>query len=290
MIALRPLPLLMMACLLFPVVPAMAQPAGASAGDGATISDRVASWAAQMKAEAEALRSEGADEAVTTLGNLLQSETALLERLRAAPNVDAMLPEIGRHWADGASSLNGLAARMPAIIAAHRRRLQALQGLLVQAQGASRSLSRESDAMRGDLEAARARARGAVDGSTDAMKADLQAAALAATLAAREAQARLAAGFATQAGQALRRLDDASAGLDLLATAIAAHGQVLQASADLARTRVVARDALQLLADMADRLEGIEGVLQGLAQSWDSLDGLLGRLGDLPALSGKAGS
>ena len=217
MIALRPLPLLMMACLFFPVVPTMAQPAGTSAGDSTTsISDRVASWAAQMKAEAEALRSEGADEAVTTLGNLLKSETALLERLRAAPDVDVMLPEIGSHWADGASLLNGLAARMPAIIAAHRRRLQALQGLLVQAQGASRSLSRESETMRGDLDAARARARSAVAGSADAMKADLQAAALAATLAAREAQARLAAGFATQAGQALRRLDDASAGLDLL--------------------------------------------------------------------------
>ena len=94
MIALRPLSLLLMACLLFPMVPTMAQPAGASSSDGAaSISDRVASWAAQMKAEAEALRSEGADEAVTTLSNLLKSETALSERLRAAPNVDVMLPD-----------------------------------------------------------------------------------------------------------------------------------------------------------------------------------------------------
>ncbi len=98
------------------------------------------------------------------------------------------------------------------------------------------------------------------------------------------------AGFAAQAAQLLQRLEEASRGMDMLATAIAAHQRVLQASADLARTRLAAREVLEMLASVAEGMEGFETVFQGLAQHWQTLDGLLQRLGDLPADLGGARS
>lgn len=254
------------------------------------VDDQVTSWAQQLRAEAESLRVEGANEAVATLGQMSQDEARLLEKLRGAAQVDDVLPDLAKNWGEASDQLSRLAARMPEIIATHRRRLQTLKGMVSQAQLAGRNLERDADAMRQELEVQRARVRAAAAGSSDALRAQVEAAAQAATLAAREAQARLAATFATQAAQAVDRLDDASQNLDLLATAIGGHARVLRASADLARTRIVARDALNLLAGMADQLEGIDGVLQGLSQRWDELDGLLRQLGELPALPGRTGS
>ena len=256
----------------------------------ARVDDQVAAWAQQLRAEAEAIRGEGADAAVHTLERMVGDETRLQEQLSTAKRVDDLLPEMAQQWAEGADQLNRLSARMPEITASHRRHLQNLRGLLSQAQNTGRGVERQVETMRQELEAMRLRARAAPPGSPDAMRAELEAAAQAAALTAREAQARLATGFGTQAGQAIRRLEDASQGMDLLSTAIAAHARVLQASSDLARTRVVAQEALQLLADMADRLEGIDGVLQGLSQHWEALDGLLRRLGELPAIPGRAAS
>ncbi len=269
----------------------LAAPAAAQAPPAPTrVEDQVRTWASQLKAEAEALRAEGAEEAVRTLERMAEAEARLLERLRGTQAIDDLLPEMSRIWSEGAEQLGRLSARMPEVQASHRRKLQNLRGILAQAQAAGRGAEREAEVTRAQLEAMRARARAAAPNSPDAMKAEVEAAAQTATLAAREAQARLVAGFAAQAGQALRRLEDASQGMELLATAISAHARVLQASSDLAQTRAVARDALQMLADMADRLEGFEGVLQGLAQHWEALDGLLRRLGELPAVPGQAKS
>lgn len=284
MLARHPLPALLLVGSLAAAMPAAAQTKFPQ------VDDQVTSWAQQLRAEAESLRSEGAGEAVATLDKMSQDEARLLEKLRGPAQVDDVLPDLAKNWGEAAEQLDRLATRMPEIVAAHRRHLLALRGMVGQAQVAGRNLERDADAMRQELEAQRDRVRAAAPGSPDAMRAQIEAAAEAATLAAREAQARLATGFAAQAGQAVNRLDDASQSLDLLTVAIGGHARVLRASADLARTRIVARDALHLLAGMADQLEGIDGVLQGLSQRWDELDGLLRKLGDLPMLSGKAGS
>ena len=264
--------------------PAFAQ---APTAPATRIEDQVTAWASQLRAEAEALRAEGADEVVRTLERMSDAEAKLLERLRSAGAIDDLLPEMSRTWSEGAEELSRLSARMPDVQAANRRRLQNLRGILGQAQTTGRGVEREVAAMRAQLEALKARGKAAAPGSPEAMRTEVEAAAQAATLTAREAQGRLVAGFAAQGNQALRRLEDASQGMELLATAISAHARVLQASSDLARTRAVARDALQILADMADRLEGFEGLLHGLAQHWEALDGLLRRLGDVPALPGQ---
>lgn len=279
----------LLACSLLAATPAVAQ-APARPDMPARIDDKIASWASQLKAEAEALRSEGAEQVVKSLDGMTKLEAALLDQLRTGAKVDDLLPEIARRWANEADQLGQLAENMPAIVSAHRQRLQNLRGLLPQAQAEARRLEQDTEVRRRDLEALRALARSAAPGSPEAMKAELEAAAAAATLTARDAQVRLTKSFVAQAGQAIQRLNDASQGIDLLSTAISAHAKVLSASADLARTRLVARDALQLLADMADRLEGMDGVLQGLSQQWDTLDGLLRQLGDLPSMPGRVGS
>ncbi|MFC7478462.1 hypothetical protein ACFQS7_29350 [Dankookia sp. GCM10030260] len=268
------------------------QPAAAQAPSQSVArpDDQVVVWTGQLRAEADALRAEGADEVVRTLQQMMDAEARLLERLRDAPLVDALLPEMAQTWAEGADRLGTLAARMPEVLAAQRRRLASLRGVLGQAQALGRTVGRDVETMRAQLEQLRARGRAAAPGSAEAMKAEVEAVAQGAALTAREAQARLVVGFAAQAGQALGRLEDAGQGMELLAAAMAAHARVLQASSDLARTRLVARDALQMLATMAERLEGFDGVLQGLAQHWEALDGLLRRLGDLPAGPSRAGS
>ena len=273
-----------------PPAPAQPQAPPATAQPQQRVDDMVVAWVGRLRAEAEALRTEGAQPVVEALQRMIEAEVRLLERLRVGERVDDVLPEMARTWGENAELLARQSARMPEIMAAQRQRLANARGLLGQAQAARRGLDVEAVGMRTQLEQLRARQRAAGPGSPEAVKAEVEAAAQAAALTAREAQARLVAGFAAQAAQLLQRLEEASRGMDMLATAIAAHQRVLQASADLARTRLAAREVLEMLAGVAEGMEGFETVFQGLAQHWQTLDGLLQRLGDLPADLGGARS
>ena len=270
--------------------PAQPQAPPATAQPQQRVDDMVVAWVGRLRAEAEALRTEGAQPVVEALQRMVETEARLLERLRTGEKVDDVLPEMARTWGENAELLARQSARMPEIMAAQRQRLANARGLLGQAQAARRAVDVEAVGMRTQLEQLRARQRAASPGSPEAVKAEMEAAAHAAALTARQAQARLVAGFAAQAAEVLQRLDEASRGMDMLATAIAAHQRVLQASADLARTRLAAREVLEMLAGVAEGMEGFETVFQGLAQHWQTLDGLLQRLGDLPADLGGARS
>ncbi len=251
--------------------------------------DLVGAWVARLRAEVEALRSEGAEPLLRTLQEMAVAEARLLDRMRTASGLDTALPDAARIWTENALRLGRELDRMPEIAASHRRRLAAVRSVLSEAAGARRAAERAADSARTELGRLQATRAAAAAGSSEAIRAEMLTAAQAATVAAREAQARLVAGFATQAAEIFRRLETASEGLDLLTTAVGAHQRVLEASADLARTRVAARDALLTLAGVADRLEGLQAAFEGLAEHWQSLDDLLRRLGDLPIEQARPG-
>ena len=276
--------LVLLACGVLPPAHAESLTAGASASV-ASPDDAVMTWVNELRNEVQALRNEGAQPLIAALNHMRDAEANLLDRLRTAPGgPDAMLPEMATTWSDNAALLAEQAKHLPEVRTAQSHRLAKVRGMLGDAQQLRRNLDRQVEAARASLAALR-RAQ-AEPGTPNAVKAEMQAAALAAELSAREGQARLVAGFVTQANQVLVRLDEADGEMDLLATAIDAHRKVLSASAELARTRLVAREVLQTLSTMADQMESLDGVFSGLTQEWQELDDVLRRLGDLPSLAG----